>query len=642
VIRFNISLFVNFCVLVILSGCGSSGGGGAEGSANGPSNTASVAADAHLDVVEDTAVQGALRATDVDGNPLHYLIVQSPSKGTVTITDAATGLYVYTPHANVTGEDRFAFQANDGMTDSNLATVLVTIVPVNDAPVASNATISVTEDTMATETFAATDVDGDTLSFSIVAQGSKGFAVITDPATGSYIYRPDANATGEDSFTFLAHDGTSESNVATVNVSITPRPSLGFTFSNTRYVSDVDNDSPEETFSDGRITVLLHAADGTIEKTVTTSFDSLHADLGAVNSDKATVTIIAPRTGYHPLGGGVILRQLQIDTLVDLPVKQHQYVLGKDVEGYLFTDLCAHEARTVNFTLADVPADAKQVTVFPGWVKAVRSTEDASVWTVSSNVFCLYDMGDDKVSFWAVAYDANNKAIAYGSLRNQSLSGKIPDLSIALTNVPVAYNWATTNGARVDYVGFNSFADHQVFNLSTYDGWSLGVPSASGSVLLTENGAEGPFSIYAGINLLDENGSRGGWITSNSLADLSTVEMAYLAFDNMIARHRSRIFSWTIDGAAEFDALHLSLRVQNNTRYGFVRWHVTLPPETRNWSGVKLPAQIEDELKDVYWSTPLLRADGYSNTATYADFVNTAISNSHAEKYQGIWLQQSF
>src|SRR5205823_2573957 len=111
-----------------------------------------------------------------------------------TITNAATGAYSYAPNANANGTDTFTFKANDGTLNSNTATVTVTIAAVNDAPVASNGTLAATEDTTATGTLNASDVDLDALTYSIVTNGTKGTATITNIATGAYSYAPNANA----------------------------------------------------------------------------------------------------------------------------------------------------------------------------------------------------------------------------------------------------------------------------------------------------------------------------------------------------------------------------------------------------------------------------------------------------------------
>ena len=69
-------------------------------------------------------------------------------------------------------------------------------------------------------TLSASDEDGDPLTFSVVTNGSKGVAQITDAATGAFTYTPSAGASGADSFIFKANDGQADSNVAIVTVTI--------------------------------------------------------------------------------------------------------------------------------------------------------------------------------------------------------------------------------------------------------------------------------------------------------------------------------------------------------------------------------------------------------------------------------------
>ena len=75
----------------------------------------------------------------------------------------------YTPDADYHGSDSFSFKVNDGLLDSNLATVAITISPVNDAPVLSaigNQTVA--EGAGIDVTATAADVDlPSTLTFSL-------------------------------------------------------------------------------------------------------------------------------------------------------------------------------------------------------------------------------------------------------------------------------------------------------------------------------------------------------------------------------------------------------------------------------------------------------------------------------------------
>src|SRR5207253_2694926 len=161
---------------------------------------------------EDTPVSGVLNASDVDGDALTYNLVTNGTKGTATITNAATGAFTYTPTADANGSDAFTFKVNDGQTDSNVATVRGTVKAGNDAPVAKNGALTTNEDTPASGTLSANDVDGNALTYSIVSNGTQGTATITNAATGAFTYTPNADANGSDAFTFKVNDGTVDSN----------------------------------------------------------------------------------------------------------------------------------------------------------------------------------------------------------------------------------------------------------------------------------------------------------------------------------------------------------------------------------------------------------------------------------------------
>lgn len=184
-------------------------------------NVAPVAVDGNLPATEDTAQAGTLVATDIDSVALTYSVVANPSHGTVTITDAATGAFTYTPAANYNGLDSFTFKANDGSLNSNIATISITVTAVNDAPLTVDGSLTITEDTPQSDLLTATDVDSTPMTYSIVTNGSHGTVVITDPATGAYTYSPMSDYYGPDSFIFKANDGLLDSNIATVSITVT-------------------------------------------------------------------------------------------------------------------------------------------------------------------------------------------------------------------------------------------------------------------------------------------------------------------------------------------------------------------------------------------------------------------------------------
>jgi hypothetical protein len=192
----------------------------------GPS-TAPIAQSGSFTTAEDTPLSGTLVASDPNGDPISYSLVSQPARGTVVITDPSTGAFTYTPSLSVFGGDSFTFQAIAAGETSNIATVSITITPVNDPPSAFDSTLSVIEDTPANSFFSTADADSLFTTVAIVTPPAHGVVTIPNPRGGAlggvaYTYTPNANYNGPDIFTFQAMEGTLLSNIATVSVSVAP------------------------------------------------------------------------------------------------------------------------------------------------------------------------------------------------------------------------------------------------------------------------------------------------------------------------------------------------------------------------------------------------------------------------------------
>ena len=77
---------------------------------------------------EDYEVTIYLSATDPEEDVLTFSIVDMPANGTLELSGIAV---LYIPYADFNRTDSFTFMVNDGMANSNLATVQLTINPVN-------------------------------------------------------------------------------------------------------------------------------------------------------------------------------------------------------------------------------------------------------------------------------------------------------------------------------------------------------------------------------------------------------------------------------------------------------------------------------------------------------------------------------
>ncbi|HSN17559.1 MAG TPA: Ig-like domain-containing protein, partial [Gammaproteobacteria bacterium] len=165
---------------------------------------------------ENTAVNGTLSASDSAGNAMTFAVVTSPAHGTVSISNASTGAFTYTPASNYVGSDSFTFKATDNVTGtvSNTATESETVnsTAVNP-PTANNGSVTTNENTAVNGTLSATG--SGTLSFAVVTSPAHGTVSITNAATGAFTYTPASNYVGSDSFTFNASNSGGTSNTAT-------------------------------------------------------------------------------------------------------------------------------------------------------------------------------------------------------------------------------------------------------------------------------------------------------------------------------------------------------------------------------------------------------------------------------------------
>nr|MBA2479524.1 hypothetical protein [Planctomycetota bacterium] len=82
---------------------------------------------------QGVSVSGAAAPADPDGDAVAVTIVGIPVKGSVVITNAATGAFTYTPFDGDSGTDTFTIKANDGTVDSAITTVTVRITGGADA-----------------------------------------------------------------------------------------------------------------------------------------------------------------------------------------------------------------------------------------------------------------------------------------------------------------------------------------------------------------------------------------------------------------------------------------------------------------------------------------------------------------------------
>jgi hypothetical protein len=198
-------------IAFIVAACGGGGGGGLAPTPAIPSNSTPNAGENLAISLSEDVSSGALNLsapTDSDGDSLTISITSIPTSGILnkadgslisngdTLTTAELEGLTFTPDADTNGTDfgSFSYSVSDGNGGTDTRTISFSIDAVNDAPDAGVVIteFSPNENTTEITEFTATDVDGDTLTFSISGGADKDLFQI-DSSTGvlTFISAPD-------------------------------------------------------------------------------------------------------------------------------------------------------------------------------------------------------------------------------------------------------------------------------------------------------------------------------------------------------------------------------------------------------------------------------------------------------------------
>ncbi|UCC29046.1 MAG: cadherin-like domain-containing protein [Phycisphaerales bacterium] len=250
----------------------------------------------------DTVILAGTVAANPDRGEIHYawmqvsgppVRLQPHNERTVTFTAP-----------DVEGEtDTLAFElavAQDDLRASDEVRVTVRCASAldgaNTPPIVFDQRISVTQGGSIVLALSGSDADGDELTFTVMDGPTHGvLAPIDDEAVDStsWVYSPEEEYVGVDSFTYQATDGSADSSVATFTIQITPNRAEPLAL-------DLSNLVVKNTTA--RLT-LRGVADTGTDLTFTITIEPQHGTLGALDNsleDSATVSY-TPDVGYEGL-----------------------------------------------------------------------------------------------------------------------------------------------------------------------------------------------------------------------------------------------------------------------------------------------------------------------------------------------------
>ncbi len=179
-----------------------------------PANDPPLALDQVVSTEVTIPIDILLVGEDLDEDSLTFEVVDPPTQGTLT---GAPPNLVYTPRSDARDSDSFSYRVFDGTDSSNLAMVVVELIPASSLPLIRDQVIEVSEDQ--SFTFQLALLDRSDLFIRIVKQPDFGLISGAPPIL---TYRPSANYFGSDSILVEVSDPTGLTNTALIDFDIIP------------------------------------------------------------------------------------------------------------------------------------------------------------------------------------------------------------------------------------------------------------------------------------------------------------------------------------------------------------------------------------------------------------------------------------
>jgi gliding motility-associated-like protein len=286
-------------------------------------NLAPVAVDDTANTKRDVAIDIDVRANDFDPDGIlsNPVVIASPAHGTATVN--TDGTIQYTPSTGYTGYDTLMYRVCDNGSPSlcDSAFVFITVDSVNHAPVAVNDTFTIAENTSLEFDVLLndTDSDGDILTASVLVGPASG--TVQPLSNGAWLYTPDHDFYGTETFTYIVCDDGSPSlcDTGVVVIKVTPSGDLSLSipdaFSpNGDGINDVFMIRNIERYPNNRLTIVNRWGDVVYQELEYKNNWDGNASAGGVARTETLPAgtyyyIFEPGHGEKPMSGYVYLNR---------------------------------------------------------------------------------------------------------------------------------------------------------------------------------------------------------------------------------------------------------------------------------------------------------------------------------------------
>jgi hypothetical protein len=436
------------------------------------SNDAPVAIDDAITTNEDTGVTLNVLTNDSDIDSeldaTSISIITSAQHGAINI-DAVTGDILYIPNEHFNGSDHFGYVVKDSFdATSNEATVKITVISVNDAPVANDDIVVLQEDILHLINVLGNDTDVeqgiDASTVTLVSQPEQG-QVSLDSQSGKFSYTPAANFFGDDSFSYRVEDSEGGlSNIANVRLTVQSVNDLPIVNPDSFIIAedsdsnlailanDADIDGVLDTSTLAIITTVAHGElvdnnDGTVNYTPVSnyvgndSFSYSVADNEGGVSNEVEVTISITSVNDAPEFTSDAITQVDEDNLYsysivavdidtqDISISDNLTITGKlpqwlnltdNTDGSALLTGTPDNSQVGDHVISLMVTDSGNITDIQVFTLVVNNINDAPI---ADNIALTLDE-DTQVSITPTASDADLNNLTF-SAQTQPLNGQL-------------------------------------------------------------------------------------------------------------------------------------------------------------------------------------------------------------------------
>jgi len=385
--------------------------------------------------------------SDIDGDILE-ITAATADIGSASVVD---NKIQYTPVANTNGTAIISYTISDGSGGTATTNLTITILPINDTPIANADSAIIDEDAapilinvLANDS----DVDGDSLTISAVSADTGSVSVISNQIQ----YTPETNSNGLATVTYTVSDSSGGTSTTTLTITITPV--------NDAPVANADLATMAEDAAPILINVLANDSD--------VDGDSL--TISAASADIGTVSVVGNQIQYAPAADSNGL------ATVTYTVSDNNG--GTNTATVTITITAVNDAPVANNDTATMAEDAAPILIN---VLANDSDEDGDSLTISAasaNIGSVSVVGN-QIQYTPAA-DSNGLATVTYTVSDNNGGTNTATVAITITAVndaPIANNDTATMAENAAPILINVLE-----NDSDVDGDSLAISAVSADI----------------------------------------------------------------------------------------------------------------------------------------------------------------